>query len=272
MNSNKSNRILIIGGGLAGISCAIQLKREGFEPMVFEKGSIGGLIKNASLIENFCGLDKNISGEEFASRLERQAKDNEINIVFEEIQNVEFLKNIYCLKTQKNEYKTDFLVVATGTVPKEINLNTDREIFYEIKDLKKPSGKTITIIGAGDAAFDYALNLVKNNQVVILNRSTDIKALKILQDRVFLSNIKYIENFDMKDISTIKPDYILAATGREANDSLIRNLPKSDFLYIIGDVKNGEFRQLSISMADGIRAAMEISKKCKSLQKQAEKI
>ena len=39
------NDIAIIGGGPAGISAAIQLCRYGIIPVLFEKDSIGGLLK-----------------------------------------------------------------------------------------------------------------------------------------------------------------------------------------------------------------------------------
>ena len=43
----------------------------------------------------------------------------------------------------------------------------------------------MAIIGAGDAAFDYAINLVsKNNEVTILNRGGKRKCLPLLWKRI----------------------------------------------------------------------------------------
>ena len=54
--------IAIIGCGPAGLSAAIQLKRLGEEPLVFEASRVGGLLVNAHLVENYPGFPEGLSG------------------------------------------------------------------------------------------------------------------------------------------------------------------------------------------------------------------
>ena len=61
----KSEQIIIIGGGPAGCACAIQLKRYGFDPLIIEKDSIGGLAKNAGVI--FGHFNEKALGSSFVS-------------------------------------------------------------------------------------------------------------------------------------------------------------------------------------------------------------
>ena len=80
-------------------------------------------------------------------------------------------------------------MVASGTRPRTFppNLIPDEasdKIFHEVVSLIQHINKTIAIIGAGDAAFDYALNLGWQNKVILLNRSEQIKALPLLVSRV----------------------------------------------------------------------------------------
>ena len=46
------NNIAIIGAGPAGVSAAVQLRRYGFAVDIFERNIVGGLARNANLIEN----------------------------------------------------------------------------------------------------------------------------------------------------------------------------------------------------------------------------
>ncbi|HHI03008.1 MAG TPA: FAD-dependent oxidoreductase, partial [candidate division Zixibacteria bacterium] len=52
----RPNEVIIIGAGPAGIAAAIQLKRSGLNPAIFEKKKIGGLLNNANLVENYPGF------------------------------------------------------------------------------------------------------------------------------------------------------------------------------------------------------------------------
>ena len=52
----KNNDVIIIGAGPAGILAAVQLKRYNIESTLFEKSAVGGLLKNANLVENCPGF------------------------------------------------------------------------------------------------------------------------------------------------------------------------------------------------------------------------
>ncbi len=145
--------------------------------------------------------------------------------------------------------------------------------------LLEESDKRIIIVGAGDAAFDYALNLVKRgNFVTILNRGGDVKCLRLLWDRAMAeSNIEYRAETPVRKVALdekanrlkvqleageyLEADYLLFAIGRVPqmdfmSDELVnRNV---EGLYFVGDVKNGLYRQAAIAAGDGLRAAMQI--------------
>jgi len=67
------------------------------------------------------------------------------------------------------------------------------------------------------------------------------------------------------------PDFLLTAIGREpelgfADAKFFKQtegLQNQKVLYLIGDLQNGAFRQTSLAVGDGIRAAMEIEQKLK---------
>jgi thioredoxin reductase len=285
----KINDVFIIGGGPAGISCAIQLSRYGIEPILLERKNIGGLLLNANYIENYPGFPEGIKGSELTKLLKKQLERNKVKILYEEVLNLSFNKKIMEIKTNKNIYYSKFAVIASGTKPKKFKDFTIPEkvktkIFYEVYTLGTLKNKKIAIVGSGDAAFDYALGLEKQNEIIILNRKKESKCIPILFDRVKKSRkLNYMTNIKIKSIKSsdntillkcitlkgainIKIDYLVFAIGRVPSlDFLSEGLKKkfSKKLYLAGDVKNGIFRQASIAAGDGIKTAMQIYRKIK---------
>jgi len=273
----------IIGAGPAGIAAAIQLKRYGFEPLLLEKDTVGGLLRNANLVENYPGFPGGISGPELVELFARHLDDTGVKVDYECVRNAAALaEGGYELETNARVIRSRVVVAASGTKPKTMTQPGVPEtlrarVFNEVHQLAGVEGKQIAIIGGGDAAFDYALNLARNNSVTIINRSGSAKCLPLLWSRCErCENVRYLAEVsvaeirerygglrllchDAKDI-IIDVDYLLTAIGRE---------PQLDFLsgearqgrggiYIIGDASNGSFRQVSIAAGDGVRAAMEI--------------
>lgn len=277
---SKITDVIIIGAGPAGIACAIQLKRYNIDCIVLEKDEIGGLLHNANLIENYLGFPNGISGKKLVQLINKQSQVSKINVKYEIVEFAQSFEDIFSIKTNNNFYHSKYLVIASGTkpiVPKVpiIRDNIKDKVFFDIYKLEPIKNKNIAIIGAGDCAFDYALNLCNENDVMILNRGNQIKALPILQERVLKTdNIKYFNDTTVKKIEsknskitlscnpnivTNDIDYLLIAIGRESNLDFIKNdLLKNPKIFQIGDVKNGQFRQTSIAVGDGTFTAMRI--------------
>ena len=282
--------VIIIGAGPAGIACAVQLRRYGIDCVILEKGRVGGLLHSAGLIENYPGFPAGIKAEKLIALLEKHAEKYDLNIVTDSAELIDFYDNHFCVKTPDNEYCSDYLVIAAGTEPKNIEVidpddNVKRRIFFTANEIDTAKFKDVAIIGAGDAAFDYALQLsALGCKVKIFNRSDNIKAIGILVRRAEEDrNIQYFENYRLKAVSFdveknlitefiennkshfIKSDCLIFAVGRKPSylkfgTNLIDNFDilTESRVFMIGDYKNELFRQVSIATGDGIKAAMMI--------------
>jgi thioredoxin reductase len=284
--------IIIIGAGPAGIAAAVQLKRFGFSPFVIDReGEGGGLVKNAYLIENYPGFPKGISGIKFAKLLKVQLKRFKIQVHKGNVKEIDYSNNIFQIKTEKYIFYSNILIVASGSIPKKLNVKGyDKipmdKIFYEIFPLRQVNKKRIVIIGGGDIAFDYALTLAKNNEVKIIFRKERPSCIPALEKLVrknkicCYNNTKLIElkrNLNEILIECISKskrvcfhtDYFVIAIGREPNmEFLPKKLRKEipNKLYFIGDVAHCDKRQVAIAVADGISTAMNIYKNKFKLQ------
>ncbi len=282
--------VMIVGAGPAGLAAAIQLKRYGLHPLIFERANLGGLLLNANLVENYPGFPAGIPGPELVKLFTQQALNLGIQVIFEEIVALEYDQGIFKASTKQGSYFAQLAVIATGTKPMPItgiSVPDDirGRIFYEVYPLLGVEGKRIVIIGGGDAAFDYGLNLSRKNQVVILNRGEVVKCLPLLWERACnVPALQYRAKTDLVHLEALPgnrmmincqtpggvlkldADYMVGAIGREprldffseAIDQRTRELEEQGVLYLIGDVKNGIYRQTSIAVGDGVRAAMKI--------------
>ncbi|MHA1110823.1 MAG: NAD(P)/FAD-dependent oxidoreductase [Promethearchaeota archaeon] len=295
---------IIIGCGPSSLSAAIQLKRANIEFLMIAE-EMGGLIRNANLIENLLGFPNGISGKKMVSIMQETIEKFEIPVIYAKVGNVKYDKKQYWITTYHDlgtpptelTFSCEYLIVGTGTIPNTLEIPGEEEalgrnlLFYDIyKFTGNRDNLRIGIIGSGDAAYDYALNLViDSNSIEILQRGNKSNALPLLLNRVGeKSNIMVKSNISVRAIKTVDNqlnieletehgtvsknfDLIFVTIGRSPNISLLSPELREKFLeskegewlnkkiWFIGDVKNKQHRQLAIAMADGIKAAMEIT-------------
>lgn len=259
-------RVGIVGAGPAGVAAAVFLRRYNVEVVVFEKNRVGGLLRNAYLIENF-PIFPPAPGEKVCETLESRLMESGAIFLKEEVIKVSNRRVI----TKKGSFLFDYVVVASGTVPKRIpDFEVSDKVVYEFSEL--PEFEKLAIYGAGDAAFDGALKALEGGKEVhLFNRGSRIRALPLLVKRARnFRRFSYHENCpvfgvkaegDRLKLITEKGEFIfdalLICIGRVPNVSFVE---KDDRTFIVGDAK-GSFRQASIAMGNAVETAMEILKR-----------
>ena len=284
----KKEDVIIIGGGPAGMISAIQLKRYGIMARVVEQRRLGGLLWNANLVENYPGFPGGIPGPELVRLFSQQFEALSLEPTLDTVTHLEYDGEVFLVTTAQETYASKTLVIATGTRPNVfpagfIPDEAKGRIFYEVAPLLDVQGKQIAVIGAGDAAFDYAINLSRKNHVIIFNRTKEIKALPLLVQRcATIQTIQYFEDMPVEQVlaeekglvlkagqdqeTTYKVDLLIGAIGRRENlppmsAQLVKEkkmLTHLGRLQIVGDVQNGIYRQTAIAVGDGLKAAMKV--------------
>jgi thioredoxin reductase len=193
-------QVIIIGGGPAGISCAIWLKKLGVECVLLEASAALGGLQTRSPYENLWipGVQGK-TGQQVAAALADHAKavgiDARLNCPVISIDGRE-------VTTSEGVFTAPYLVVATGSQPRTGGFTASDRIIIgpgvqmEALEVK---GKRVAIFGGGDNAFDQA-RFVRDRgaEVTIFTRNFP-RAQKLLQDMipdvpVIIGHLDYFTN------------------------------------------------------------------------------
>jgi len=187
----ENNKVIIIGGGAAGLSAAIYLARAGLTPLVFAGSPPGGQLMLTTEVENFPGKDS-ILGPELIDEMRKQAVKFGTTILDENVKTVSLDGSIKVVEAANGKiYRTHALIIATGA--RALWLGIESETRLRGKGVSACAtcdafffrNKVVAIIGGGDSALEEALTLTKfASKVYVIHRREEFKASKIMQKRV----------------------------------------------------------------------------------------
>ncbi len=284
---------VIIGAGPAGMNAALYLKRGGIEPIIIESDVPGGKMLKTYKIENYLGYES-IDGGELALKMSKQVKDLGVKIIRDKVIKVSH-DDKFVIKCENNEFISDYVIVATGRIPRKLGLKNESELigrgisYCAVCDGAFYKNKEVAIIGGGNSALTEALYLSDLCLKVYILARKDLRASDVLQNRiknkdniVVLKNVEVSEilgndklssillnNGDRLDVSGMfiaiggNPELsFLDSLGVELVNGYIKtnNRMESNIkgLYAAGDVRYKDFYQIITAASDGAIAALSI--------------
>ena len=288
--------IIIVGAGPAGMTSALYALRANKKVLVLEAKSYGGQIINANLVENYPGLP-NVSGFEFANNLYNQIKDLGVELKYETVIRIEEDKRVI---TNKDSYKGKAIILATGVENRKLNIDKEEEFigkgisycatcdgnFYKKKD--------VAVVGGGNTALEDALYLSNIcNKVYLIHRRDSFRGeSKYLDELKSKSNVEIItnsnvikingndklESIELDNGNILEISGLFIAVGQEPKNEIFKNIieldngyiasvdgvhTNIDGIYVAGDTRVKDLRQLTTAVSDGSIAATTALKEMK---------
>jgi thioredoxin reductase (NADPH) len=167
----REREVIIIGGGLAGLSAAIYLGRALRDVLIVDTGESLAIWEPE--VQNYLGFEK-IEGRELLRRAREQALRYGAEMVHEEAERIWKEAGQFHVKAKKNSFQARRLLLATGVYhlpPKipAVNECVGKSIFF-CKDCDgyRVQGKRVIIAGANNDAVDYALGVMTFTDCVML--------------------------------------------------------------------------------------------------------
>ena len=200
--------IIIIGSGPAGLTAGIYAGRAKLKTLLFTGSLLGGQLMLSEQIDDFPGFPEKMTGPELIKKIIEQTKKFDIEMIEENVVSVDFQKRPFIVKTNKEEYLSKAIIVATGASARWLGLKNEQELIgHGISACAVCDGfffkdKIVGVVGGGDSAVENAIVLTKYaKKVFIIHRRDELKAAKGLQEQVFNnSKIEFIWNSIVSEI------------------------------------------------------------------------
>ena len=297
--------VVIIGSGCAGLTAAIYAARAHLQPLVIRGPQPGGQLTLTTSVENFPGFPEGVQGPELIERMQNQAAEFGAEFLEGYVSAADLSRRPFVINLGSETVEARTLIVASGASAKMLGLESERRLlghgvstcatcdgyFYR--------GKEVVVVGGGDTAAEEALFLTRYaTQVSILHRRDQLRASKIMQDRLFRNQkINFIWDSVVADVldvdrgevravklkntktgdETLKScDGVFLGIGHAPNTSLFRGqLEMNEVGYLIthdgsktnvpgvfaaGDVQDHIYRQAITAAGSGCMAAIDAEK------------
>ena len=288
--------VIVIGSGMAGMTCAIYLKRGGLNPLVIEEGVPGGQLNKINQIDNYPGFI-HTDGPTLASEVYRQVEKLAIEYLYDKVVKAD-LDAKFVVTASGKEIKYEYLVLATGRLSKKLFNEDDRYVgkgvsYCALCDGNLYRGLDVAVVGGGASAMEEALYLAdicKNVTMIIKNDTLmgdqtlidNINAKKNIKC-VYNSNVSEynIENGRLTSVSLDDgkcldvaglfisigsvPSAEIFAVDKEKGFIIVDNecMTNKENVYACGDVIKKNVYQLTTAAGEGTTVAYSIIKKNK---------
>lgn len=295
----KLYHTIIVGGGVAGMTAALYLKRAGKDVIILEKEAPGGQITRTATIENYPGIQK-IDGPELAMNMYEQVIALGVEFSFQEAVDIKVEEGRFTVKTVTTEVKGQNVILALGRNPKKLGIKNEQKLsgkgisWCAICDGPLYKNKKVAVIGGGRAALEEALYLSKMcSDVSLIHRRDEFRAENSMIEEVkSVDNIKWIvpdqvvefiekegklDRIKLESGKEILIDGCFEFIGQEPSTTCCQGLDVLDEegyiivnknyetkiknLYAGGDCIKKELYQIVTATADGAMIAEEILKK-----------
>ena len=258
--------LIIIGGGVAGMTAAIYAARSGLSALIIEKAGFGGQAALTAKIENYPSY-KEIEGFQLAADIKAQVDALGVESRSADVTGLKKENDIFTVATDSDSYQSKAVSIANGVRRRELGIPGEDKLrgrgvsWCAVCDGGFFRKKKTAVIGAGNSALGDAIYLSNLcEEVYLIFRRDYPTATKSYMDQLekidnirlmprhipveikgdFVVNALTVKNVDSGEMSDIEVNGVFEAIGLIPDNDLFSELAELDSNgYIITD---GEMR------------------------------
>jgi len=251
--------VVILGGGVGGMSSALYLSRAGLKPIIIEGNNPGGLIAQSHKVQNWPS-EIEIAGYELAEKIKKQALSSGVEFFEGMVTSVNFNEKPYTVEVtnfngDKKILKAKSCIIAMGTTPNLLKIKGESTFWGKgvtncaVCDGPLYRNKKVAIVGGGDSALleaEYLSDIAKDVYVFVRKKSFKVVEHKRFQKLQKKKNVKIFYESTLQEIhgdqdtvthidvktknktKTLDVDGVFLAIGSKPNTSIFKGQIKLD--------------------------------------------
>ncbi|MDD5290255.1 MAG: FAD-dependent oxidoreductase [Patescibacteria group bacterium] len=243
---------IILGGGPAGVAAGIYAARKKVKTLLISE-HLGGQSTVSAVIENWIG-DIKLSGFDLLKKLENHLRAQEgIEIITaEKIMAVKKEGKNFSVATDKNNYQTKTVIVATGAKHRQLGVPGEDQFagkgvaYCSTCDAPMFKNKDVVVVGTGNSGLEAVIDLLPYaNKIYLMDvlekifgeetlaekiKSEKVEMLlgtkiKSIEGSQFVEKIIY-ENIKSGEVKEIPAQGIFVEIGMTPNSDCVKDLVK----------------------------------------------
>lgn len=250
--------VVIIGGGAAGLTAGIYCGRARLKTLIIEKALVGGLATYTNEVENYPGFPEGSTGLGLMELFHKQAKKFGVEFKLTDVRAVKLEGEDKVVETFRNEFHCKVVIIASGGKPRLTGaLNEDKYLydkgisFCATCDAAANTGKTVMVIGSGDAAIEEGIFLTKFASKVIVSVLHDegiMDCNEIAKSEAMANEkMEFLWNTTVAEFRGDE-EHLRSVALRNSKTGLITDVPVDTCFIFIGYLPNTELFRGMIDM------------------------